>query len=118
MLKKIREKPHHIKQSIALGITVLIFSAILFVWISSRDARNTEVEVRAKTVSPLSGVTSMFQGFISNFEEKFSGPRTTRSAGDPVTATSTDNFDISAVVVLDPASGSAHVVSTSTLKTK
>ena len=101
MLKKIREKPHHIKQSISLAVTIVIFSAILFVWWSSRDARSREIEVREKTVSPVEGVSSMFDGFLSGFKEKmWSTPTLEKNNGQ--TSTSTDTFDLSGVVIIDP----------------
>jgi len=70
MLKKIREKPHHIKRNIAFGLTVVIFSGILFVWVSSRDARAREAEIREKTVSPMDGLVTMFDGFTKGMKER------------------------------------------------
>ncbi|MBI5078223.1 MAG: hypothetical protein HZB11_02575 [Candidatus Yonathbacteria bacterium] len=102
MLKRIREKPHHIKQSISLAITIIIFSGILFVWVSSWDARARDQEVRDKTVSPITGVTSMFDGFVSGFKEKMSGTPTLEKASVSST-TPTDTFDLSGVVIIDPA---------------
>ena len=96
MLQKLREKPHHIKQSISLAITIVIFSAILFVWVSSRDARSREVEVREKTVSPVDGVSVMFDGFLSGFKERMSGASSREKQ-----ATTTDSFDLSGVVIID-----------------
>lgn len=103
MLEKIRAKPHHIKQSISLAVTIVIFSAILFVWVSSRDARSREIEVRAKTVSPVDGVSAMFDGFMSGFKERMSGAPTTAKQ-----ATTTDNFDLSGVVIIDPSGSSTR----------
>ncbi|MFZ2707204.1 MAG: hypothetical protein WAY88_03675, partial [Minisyncoccia bacterium] len=69
-----------------------------------------ELEVRDKTVSPISGVTSMFDGFISGFKEKVSsGPTILKTNDATVVATSTDLFDISGVVIID-ASGSTTKV--------
>lgn len=108
MLKKLREKPHHIKQILSLAFTVFIFSGILFVWVSSWDARARDKEVRGKTVSPITGVTSMFDGFVSGLKERMSGtPSFVETDGKatntvpPVTATSTDTFDLSGVVIID-----------------
>lgn len=96
MLEQLRAKPHHIKQSISLAITVVIFSAILFVWVSSQDARSREMEVKEKTVSPVDGVSAMFDGFLSGFKERMS------STPAPLKqATTTDSFDLSAVVIID-----------------
>ena len=101
MLEKIRAKPHHVRQSISLAITIVIFSAILFVWVSSRDARSREVEVRAKTVSPVDGVSAMFDGFLSGIKERMSGAN--KTSGNATISTSTDNFDLSGVVIVDPS---------------
>lgn len=110
MFEKLREKPHHIKQSISLALTIIIFCGILFVWITSLDARNSEQQVRANTVSPVTGVTSMFDGFISGFKEKMSGAPTENTNILVATTTATDTFDLSGVVIIDP--------SASTTKTK
>lgn len=101
MLENLRSKPNHVKQSISLAITIVIFSAILFVWVSSRDARSREIEVRAKTVSPLDGVSSMFEGFLSGFNERMYGA--SKANGTATTSTSTSNFDLSGVVIIDPS---------------
>ncbi|MBI5400526.1 MAG: hypothetical protein HZB12_00190 [Candidatus Yonathbacteria bacterium] len=116
MLEKLRSKPEHIKKSISLFLTIIIFSGILFVWVSSWDARTRGDEIRDKTVSPVIGVTSMFDGFVAGFKEKISGtPSFVEMNGvtagtEPITATSTDSFDISGVVILDGSTA------TSTLK--
>lgn len=107
MLETLRAKPHHIKQSISLAITVVVFSAILFVWVSSRDARSREIEVREKTVSPVDGVSAMFDGFLSGFRERMSGANKTK--GTDATATSTDTFDLSGVVIIDPSASGTKV---------
>lgn len=101
MLQKLREKPHHIKQSISLGITIVIFSAILFVWVSSRDARSREIEVREKTVSPVDGVSVMFDGFLSGLKDRTSKALSPNK--ETATTTPTDDFDLSGVVVIDPS---------------
>ncbi len=107
MLETLRAKPSHVKQIVSISITVVIFSAILFVWVSSRDARSRELEVRDKTVSPISGVTSMFDGFISGFKEKVSsGPAILKTNDSKAVATTTDTFDLGGVVVIDPTGSS------------
>ena len=104
MLETLRAKPHHIKQSISLAFTIVVFSAILFVWVSSRDARSREIEVRAKTVSPVDGVSAMFDGFLSGLKERMSGAN--KANDTSTTSTSTDNFDLSGVVIIDPTASS------------
>lgn len=111
MLEKLRAKSNHIKQGISLAITVVIFSGILFVWWSSRDARSRELEVREKTVSPVDGVGAMFDGFISGFKEKMSSATSLENLGGQV-ATSTDDFDFSGVVIIDPSSTATKATST------
>ncbi len=99
MLEKIRAKPHYIKQSISVIVTIVIFSAILFVWFSSRDARSLEIEVREKTVSPVDGVRAMFDGFLSGLKDRTSKTAPTNIETD--IATTTDDFDFSGVVIID-----------------
>ena len=77
---------------------------------SSWDARARDKEVRGKTVSPVIGITSMFDGLVSGFKDKMSGTpsfvETDGKATGPaplVTATTTDVFDLSGVVIIDPA---------------
>lgn len=113
MLEKLRAKPNHIKQGISLAITVVIFSGILFVWWSSRDARSRELEVREKTVSPVDGVGAMFDGFMSGFKERMSSATSLDTLGGrQQVATSTDNFDFSGIVIIDPSSTTTKATST------
>jgi hypothetical protein len=117
MLEKLRAKPDHIKRSIALGLALVIFSIILFIWITSSDARTEGAVVRDKTVSPVSGVTSVFGDFFSGFKEKIS--RSSVNAGDSTLATTTQNtFDLSGVVVIDPIATSTRVASSSVQRGK
>jgi hypothetical protein len=108
MLTTLREKPHHIKQIVSFVITVVIFSGIVFVWWSSRDARSRELEVQEKTVSPISGVTSMFDGFVANFIDKIKESSTNTSLG----ATSTQEFDLDQVMIIDPTATATIATST------
>lgn len=109
MLEKLRAKPDHIKQSIAIVLTIIIFCGILFVWVSSWDARSRDQEVRDKTVSPLSGVTSMFDGLISGLKGKIVNTRFSPEINNVgAVSTSTDNFDISGVVIIDSTASSTE----------
>lgn len=115
MLEKLRAKPNHIKQSISLAVTIVIFSGILFVWFSSRDARSRELEVRGMTVSPVDGVGAMFDGFVSGFKEKLSSQESAfdiEKQGEEA-VTPTDDFDISGVVVLDLSATTSSITATS-----
>lgn len=107
MLKKIQSKPHHIKQSIALTLTIIIFCGILFVWVSSWDARAREQEVRDKMVSPITGITSMFDGLIADFNKKISGAPLVKKDDATVPTAPKDNFDYSGVVVIDTSTTTA-----------
>lgn len=113
MLEKLRSKPSHIKQIISILLTLVLSSGILFVWVSSWDARESELSVRENTVSPIDGVASMFDGFMSGFKERMSE---FSSFGDTNTKTtmptSTDNFDLSGVVIIDPSATTTLPTST------
>lgn len=112
MLETLRAKSNHIKQSVSFVITIVIFSGIVFVWWSSRDARSRELEVRAKTVSPVDGVSAMFDGLVSGFKERLSN---TPSFGElnqqATTSTATDTFDLSGVVIIDPSIKATSTIS-------
>lgn len=113
MLETLRAKPNHIKQSVSIIVTIVIFSGILFVWWSSRDARSRELEVREKTVSPVDGVGAMFDGFMSGFKERMSSATSLDTlGGQQQAATSTDNFDFSGIVIIDPSSTTTKATST------
>lgn len=110
MLEKLRSKPDHIKKSISLFLTIIIFSGILFVWFSSWDARMRGDETRDKTVSPVVGVTSMFDGLISGFKEKISGTPSFVENNETATATtSKETFDLSGVVILDSSATTTKI---------
>ena len=106
MLEKLRAKPYHTRRKIAFGLTIAIFSIILFVWISSWDARSSGNEIREKTVSPLSGFSTMFEGFMSGTRDSVSPvPSYVQNTPSVVTSTGTSplSFDASGVVVIDPS---------------
>lgn len=110
MLEKLRSKPDHIKKSISLFLTIIIFLGILFVWLSSWDARMRGDEIRDKTVSPVVGVTSMFDGLISGFKEKISGtPSFVENNGTATVTTSKETFDLSGVVILDSSATTTKI---------
>lgn len=100
MLNKIRQKPDHVKHSLAIAITTVIFSCIVFVWWSSRDARSSSVFVREKTVSPLDGFTSMFDGFVSGIKDRLSN-EVAPSEQSVSTSTEDESFDLSGVLIID-----------------
>ena len=110
MLEKLRAKPYHTRRSIALGLTIAIFSIILFVWISSWDARSSSDEIREKTVSPLSGFQTMFEGFMSGARDSVSSvPSYVENTPSVATSTATSSsaFDVSGVVVIDSSASTA-----------
>ncbi len=107
MLEKLRAKPDHIKKSISLVFSIVVFSGILFVWLSSWDARNSGGETREKTLSPLAGFTTVFKGIIADVQSAISGaPSYVENRHDEVESTAspteTTDFDMSGVVVIDP----------------
>lgn len=115
MLEKLRAKPDHIKKSVALVLTIIIFSIILFVWISSWDARSRGDETREKTVSPLSGFTTMLEGFISDVRDGVSDvPSFVENIPSAATSTATSSpvFDLSGVVIIDPSVSTTTATST------
>lgn len=118
MLETLRAKPNHIKQSISIVITIVIFSGIVFVWWSSRDARSRELEVREKTVSPVDGVSAMFDGLVSGFKERMGSVPAFGEASNQATSTATDTFDLSGVVIIDPSARATSTISASTTKVK
>lgn len=112
MLEKLRAKPNHIKQSISVVITIVIFSGIVFVWWSSRDARSRELEVREKTVSPVDGVSAMFDGLVTGFKERMSNaPAFGEVSKQATSSTATDTFDLSGVVIIDPSVKATSTIS-------
>lgn len=116
MLEKLRAKPDHVKKSIALAMTVVIFSVIVAVWWSSFDARQNGSEARDKALSPVAGFATLFQGIVSDVKNSFSGmPSYTESpSSEAVVATSTiSDFDMSGVVIID---STVKQISTTTKK--
>ncbi len=71
MLKKIRQKPDHVKASISLGLSLAIFSVIVLVWVSSFQARGQGAIVKEKTVSPLAGMFSVLRGFTADIKQSY-----------------------------------------------
>lgn len=110
MLESLRSKPHHIKQSISLVVTSVLFAGILFVWVSSQDARTRKVEVETKTVSPTEGFLSVFDGFWGDLKEKTLKGAFSEREGKATTSTTT--FDFNAVVVIDPGVATTSATST------
>ena len=111
MFEKLRAKSERVKKGISLGLTIFIFSGILFVWISSLDARRNEEAILAKTASPVASFTSLFDGLVLDFRDMMSGVPSFAKHGAspatstvPLTTTSTDNFDLSGVVIIDATS--------------
>ncbi len=105
MLEKLRAKPDHIKKGISLAFTIVVFTGIVLVWMSSWDAQQQEDTVREKTVSPLSGFSAMIDGLTLSIKDALSGTpsfvETNGRSGTTTQATSTGNFDVSGVVIID-----------------
>lgn len=111
LLEKLRAKPEHTKIVVSLVTTVVIFGGVLFVWLSSWDARSQEGDTRSKTVAPLTGLSAMFDGFQLFVSDLISGvPQYVKMnelapTSTPMsTTTAVGNFDLSGVVVIDTVS--------------
>lgn len=116
MFKKIQEKPENVKKRISLILTLVIFGAIVFVWLSSWGARTNTNESRAQTASPIESFKEIFTGGISDISNsiintEFFGGGTEDIGTDivlpPVVeqrpASSSSRFDMSGVVIIDLA---------------
>ena len=115
MLKKLRAKPEHVKKRITLVFTIVIFSIIVFVWLSSWDARMHGGETREKTLSPIDSISEVFHGIAKEVKDGIAGTQTyieNSKNNMSASATSTSGFDLSGIVVLDP--GASSTVSTTT----
>lgn len=110
MLNKLRSKPEHIKKSIALTLTVVIFSGIVFVWLSSWDARMNGRDAQGKALSPAAGLKELFQGAVSDAEKGLTSVpsyvKNTNTATTVATSSIGNTFDISGVVVIDATTSS------------
>ncbi len=114
MLKKLREKPDHIKQIIALVVAIVISAIIFAVWWSSFSARQNGEEAREKTLSPIAGFTEVFQGVVSDVKNSISGMPSyvENTVGQEAETTSTTTFgtkptfDFSGVVIIDSSASS------------
>ena len=116
MLKKLQAKPHHIKKGIALFLATIISGVIFSVWISSWGARSQGEETRGKMVSPLTGFSTMFEGFTSEMRDSVSGvPEYVENNISVATSTATTSatFDLSGVIVLDSSVSTTTSTSTS-----
>jgi hypothetical protein len=121
MFKKIQEKPEHVKKRISFIITLVIFSIIVFVWVSSRTARMVINESRTRSASPIESFKEIFNGGISGIQntitnaEFFGGGNNeiVQSAVPSVVlqqpASSTSRFDTSGVVIIDLATSTKSV---------
>ncbi|KKT81376.1 MAG: hypothetical protein A2V96_02420 [Candidatus Yonathbacteria bacterium RBG_16_43_6] len=121
MFKKIQEKPEHVKKRISFIITLVIFSVIVFVWVSSRTARMVINESRTRSASPIESFKEIFNGGISGIQntitnaEFFGGGNieVVQNAVPPVAlqqpASSTLRFDTSGVVIIDLATSTKSV---------
>lgn len=117
MLKRIQAKPKHIKKRISFALTLAIFSGIVFVWLSSWNARTTSDDSREKTASPTESFREVFAGIISDakskilmntsfYEEREESVETSATVLWQATSTSTA-FDMSGVVIIDLATSTA-----------
>lgn len=117
MLEKLRAKPEHVKKSIALSATSVIFGIVFLAWVSSWDARQNEEQAREQAVSPLAGFTQMIKGITADVKDSYSsmdlydGATTTQTIA---TTSSRTRFDMASVVILDPSVSLATTTATTT----
>lgn len=107
MLEKLRAMSEQARKAFSLVLTIFIFGSILFVWLSSSDARSQEELVREKTVAPVSGFIAMFGGLIDEVKDAISStPTFVNGAGATSTSQTTkspsSDFDVSGIVIIDP----------------
>lgn len=112
MLQKLRAKPTHIKKSIALVVTIIIFSGIVFVWLSSWDMRLGGSGGKGSALSPIEGFKELFREAMTEAQSSATDLPAYKEAFHQATriiASSSEPFDVSGVVVIDPfaESGSA-----------
>ncbi len=110
MLEKLRSKPDHIKKTFSLVLTIIIFSIIVFVWVSSRE-NQSQKNVSMNAMSPLASLVEMMSEVISEAKERVSGmPSYTENINGTATntpakkdsvASSTTDFNISGIVIID-----------------
>lgn len=117
MLEKLRSKPDHIKKIFSLVLTIIIFSVIVFVWVSSWG-NQSQKNISMNALSPLASFMEMMSGVISETKEKVSGmPSYTENINGMATNTpirkapvvsSTTDFNISGIVIIDPTAKSTN----------
>lgn len=108
MFETLRAKPEPVRKQLALGVTIIIFGAIFFVWWSSWDARTKRGEARAKTASPTESIKRVFQGFSSEVKNLYSQPASDQSEeAMQKDAPATSTFDTSGMIVIDRSATSS-----------
>lgn len=119
MLEKLRAKPEHVKKTIALTSTSVIFGIVFLAWVSSWDARQNEEQAREQAVSPLAGFTQMLKGITADVKDSYSsmdlygGTTTTQTIA---TTSSRTRFDMASVVIIDPSVSVGTTTSTTTVQ--
>jgi archaellum component FlaF (FlaF/FlaG flagellin family) len=118
MLEKLRAKPEHVKKSIALSSTSVIFGIVFLAWVSSWDARQNEEQAREQAVSPLAGFTQMIKGITADVKDTYSASPDAVTEDFMATTTTPESqkatvLDASRIKVIDQA----LMVSTSTSTT-
>lgn len=135
MFETLKTKPDYIKKIIAFVVSGSIFVVIAIVWYSSFGARYHGEETRSMALSPLLGVSAMFNNKVFDLKEYYTAnffystntTDKTVAAVQPV-STSTPTFDFSGIVVLDSATTTVssatstdkngNITSTSTVPSK
>ena len=113
MFEQLRAKPEPVGKQLALGVTIILFGIIFFVWFSSWDARTTKDKAPEKTASPTASFGTVFQGFVTEVKDKIQLFSPQSSQGTPEETTegklpaATSTFDISGIIVIDRSHASS-----------
>ncbi|KKU81562.1 MAG: hypothetical protein UY07_C0015G0014 [Parcubacteria group bacterium GW2011_GWA1_47_8] len=109
-LKKIQEKPVASRKRMAIVLTLASYAVVMFVWVSSWDARAEIEGNRDKALSPIAGISEVFHGFtsrVSRVSGELSGatlsanPEPAPAPTEAQTASATGGFDFSGIVVIE-----------------
>lgn len=111
MLQKLRAQSHQVKKGIAFAISGAVSVFIFVIWLSSLPARHDGDESRKKALSPLSGVSVVFQNTVTSIKSSVSGglPMFFDDAGRAADVSPSDlgaapvnssGFDMAGIVIL------------------
>lgn len=118
--KKIQEKSVASRKRIAIVLTLASYAVVMFVWVSSWDARSQIEGNRDKALSPIAGISEVFHGFTARVSEElypatlFPKPESVNTSTSvsfqKQTANVAGGFDLSGIVVIDSSTSTAEVL--------